>query len=402
MLESGLDGCLALVRAAREQQGAAREQALAALEAAIIDLSAGQQPVITLDLAGYVTGWNRGAEALFGYTETEALGRHALFLDAEDAAAAGMAGLFMQQGGAALEVQCRKKSGEVIRVAMALSMIHDNDNDNDGGGAATGMLVQLSPLADALSAQDKVRLHGRIIEDSDQGVLITDCDERIVSVNGAFTRITGYTAAESIGQTADLLRSGVHDAGLRARVHAALQGLGPWRGEIVGKRKNGAQFPQSVTISVVRNARGDITHSFSLLSDISVHKDAEARMQRMANYDSLTGLPNRSLFSHLVDQMLIEARRARTSGESGESGDCGALMVIEVDRIGAFSDTLGHDIASALLCEIGRRLREALRDADILARTDGSKFAVALPTIEKRQHAGVVARKLLATLPSRF
>ena len=383
MLESKLDGCLALVRTARTHQGAALEQTLSALEAAIIDIGPAQQAVIALDLAGYLTGWNRGAEALFGYTEAEALGRHALFLDAEDADEDGMIELFMQQDGAPVELRRRKQSGEVIRVAMALSMIHD------GGGEAAGMLVQLSPLADPLSAEDKVRLHGRIIEDSDQGVLITDAFERIVSINGAFTRITGYTPAESIGQTPDLLRSGVHDAELHAKVRAAMQGHGPWRGEIVGKRKNGELFPQSVTISVVRDARGDITHTFSLFSDISVHKDAEARMQRMANYDSLTGLPNRSLFSHLVDQMLSEARRAR---------EYGALMVIEVDRIGVVSDTLGHDIASELLCEIGRRFRAALRDADILARIDGSKFAVALPKIEKREHAGIVARKLLATL----
>jgi diguanylate cyclase (GGDEF)-like protein/PAS domain S-box-containing protein len=389
-LSPALAHCLALVRAARSQQGAALQQTLAALEQALGAANAGllpePQPVVALDLAGYLTGWNGGAEALFGYTEAEALGQHALFLEAddgEDANEPGMAELFMQQGGAPVEVRRRKKNGEVIRVAMTLSMIIDD------GGEAVGMLVQLSPLADPLSARDKVRLHGRIIEDSDQGVLITDASERIVSINGAFTRITGYTPAESIGQTPDLLRSGVHDAELHAKVRAAMQGHGPWRGEIVGKRKNGELFPQSVTISVVRDARGDITHTFSLFSDISVHKDAEARMQRMANYDSLTGLPNRSLFSHLVDQMLSEARRA---------SEYGALMVIEVDRIGAVSDTLGHDIASELLCKIGWRFRDALRDADILARIDGSKFAVALPKIEKREHAGIVARKLLATL----
>ena len=400
MVEPDLDQCLALVRAARSQGGAALEQTLAALEqglAVLKEAGAGtpganfavpldQHSIIALDLAGYLTGWNRGAEALFGYTEAEALGRHALFLEADDSVDGDdgdLAGLFMQQVGAPVEVRRRKKNGEVIRVAMTLSMVRDD------AGEAAGMLVQLSPLADPLSAEDKVRLHGRIIEDSDQGVLITDAFERIVSINGAFTRITGYTPGESIGQTPDLLRSGVHDAELHAKVRAAMQGHGPWRGEIVGKRKNGELFPQSVTISVVRDARGDITHTFSLFSDISVHKDAEARMQRMANYDSLTGLPNRSLFSHLVDQMLSEARRAR---------EYGALMVIEVDRIGAVSDTLGHDIASELLCKIGWRFRDALRDADILARIDGSKFAVALPKIEKREHAGIVARKLLATL----
>ncbi|MET0858455.1 MAG: EAL domain-containing protein [Telluria sp.] len=394
MAESALERCMALARAARSLQGVALEATLAELEA-LLTLAQGEareappaaqtfdEAVLALDLAGYLTGWNRGAEELFGYTCEEALGRHALFLEADSGDDPDLADLCVAQGGALVEVSRRKKSGEVIRVAMSLSMIVDD------GGEPAGMRLQMAPLREQLSEQDKVHLHARIIEDSDQGVLITDARERIVSINGAFTRITGYTQAESIGQTPDLLRSGVHDAELRAKVRAAMQGHGPWRGEIVGKRKNGELFPQSVTISVVRDARGEITHTFSLFSDITVHKDAEARMQRMANYDSLTGLPNRSLFNHLVDQMLSEARR---------DNEYGALLVIEVDRIGAVSDTLGHDIASQLLSEIGRAFRMALRDADILARIDGSKFAVALPRIEKREHAGVVAQKLLATL----
>jgi diguanylate cyclase (GGDEF)-like protein/PAS domain S-box-containing protein len=395
MAESALDRCVALARAARSLQGTALAATLAELEAllAIAQVAAGMAPAIAqarvddaelaLDLAGYLTGWNSAAEELFGYTREEALGRHALFLESDSGDDPDLALLCMEQGGALVEVSRRKKSGDVIRVAMSLSMIFDDS------GEAAGMRVQMAPLAEPLTEQDKVHLHARIIEDSDQGVLITDARERIVSINGAFTRITGYTQAESIGQTPDLLRSGVHDAELQTKVRAAMQGHGPWRGEIVGKRKNGELFPQSVTISVVRDAGGEITHTFSLFSDITVHKDAEARMQRMANYDSLTGLPNRSLFNHLVDQMLSEARR---------DNEYGALLVIEVDRIGAVSDTLGHDIASQLLSEIGRGFRLALRDADILARIDGSKFAVALPRIEKREHAGIVAQKLLATL----
>ncbi|MDP3669756.1 MAG: EAL domain-containing protein [Telluria sp.] len=402
MSESALERSLILARAARTLEGDALAQVLARLEAALQQAQAEQhpeaararpagadsfelsdEPVIVLDLAGYLTGWNRAAQALFGYSRAEALGRHVLFLYAEDDDEADIAELFLNQGSALIEARRRKKSGEVIWVRLALSMIHDESNE------PSGMLVHLSPVAEHLSDQDKMHLHARIIEDSDQGVLITDGDERIVSINSAFTRITGYSPAESIGHTPDLLRSGVHDAEFRAKVRAAMQGQGPWRGEIIGKRKNGELFPQSVTISVVRDANGKVTHAFSLFSDISIHKDAEARMQRMANYDSLTGLPNRSLLNHLVGQALTVARR---------SNDHGAVMVFDVNRIGAVSDTLGHDVASELICEIGRLLRLALRDADILARIDGNRFAIALPHIEKREHAAIVAQKLLATL----
>jgi len=402
MSESALERSLILARAARTLEGDALVQALARLEAALQQAQAEQhreaagakpagadsfelsdEPVIVLDLAGYLTGWNRAAQALFGYSRAEALGRHVLFLYAEDDDEADIAELFLNQGSALIEARRRKKNGEVIWVRLALSMIHDESNQ------PSGMLVHLSPAAEHLSDQDKMRLHARIIEDSDQGVLITDGDERIVSINSAFTRITGYSPAESIGHTPDLLRSGVHDAEFRAKVRAAMQGHAPWRGEIIGKRKNGELFPQSVTISVVRDVHGKVTHTFSLFSDISTHKDAEARMQRMANYDSLTGLPNRSLLNHLVGQALTVARR---------SNDHGAVMVFDVNRIGAISDTLGHDVASELICEIGRLLRLALRDADILARIDGNRFAIALPHIEKREHAAIVAQKLLATL----
>jgi diguanylate cyclase (GGDEF)-like protein/PAS domain S-box-containing protein len=402
MTETAYQRCIALTNAARTQQGEELAETLAKLEAvlaeirsmATIGLTTGpaddgpadfdleDDPVIVLDSAGYLTDWNHAAENLFGYTREEAIGQHVLFLYAEDDES-DIAELFLEQGSGLIEVRRRKKSGEVFWVRLALSMIQDDD------GNPTGMMVHVSPMIDYLSEDDKVRLHARIIEDSDQGVLITDAQERIVSINSAFTRITGYSPAESIGQTPDLLRSGVHDAEFRAKVRAAMKGVGPWRGEIIGKRKNGELFPQAVTISVMRNTNGEVTHTFSIFTDITVHKDAEARMQRMANYDSLTGLPNRSLLNHLVTQKLSEARR---------SDEHGALMVIEVTRIGTISDTLGHDVANDLLCEVGKVFRNALRDSDILAHIDGHRFAIALPHIEKREHAAIVAQKLQGQL----
>ena len=408
MAESALERSLLLARAARGLEGEALVQALARLEAALEEVRAAPAvsaaaalrqhgdtfaqaagPVIVLDMAGYLTSWNKGAEAMFGYTAAEAIGQHVLFLytdncdGSDDSGAGGAEELFLDAGADLIEVQRRKKSGEAIWVRMSLSMIHDD------GGEQAGMLVQLSPAIDLLTEAEKTFLHARIIEDSDQGVLITDGRERIVSVNSAFTRITGYTPAEAIGQTPDLLRSGVHDATFRAKVRAAMNGEGSWRGEIIGKRRNGQLFPQSVTISVVRNHEGAITHTFSLFSDISVHKDAEERMERMAHYDSLTGLPNRALFATLLGEALVEARR---------NNQFGGVMVVEVARIGAISDTLGQDVASGLLCEIGRRFRLALRGDDILARIDLNKLAIAVPRIDRREHAAKVAHKLLGVL----
>jgi diguanylate cyclase (GGDEF)-like protein/PAS domain S-box-containing protein len=386
-----LQRCLQLARAAQRADGegeggaslAELEALLTAVCGAAVPAAALESPRISLDLAGYLTSWNDGAEALLGYTAAEAIGRHAFFLDVDQADDFDLARIAMESLGAPVEALRRTKQGKIIRVAMRVSSIED------GAGQVSGMLVEMAPAHVSLSDADKIRLHARIIEDSDQGVVITDAHERIVSSNAAFSRITGYSAAELIGRTPELLRSGVHDAEFRARIRASIAGDSAWRGEIVGKRKNGELFPQSVSISAVRDASGAISHTFSTFSDISEHKDFEARMQKMANYDALTGLPNRSLFNHLVDQMLSEARRAT---------EYGAVMVVEVDRLGAIADSLGHALSVQVLAEVGRRLRGALRDADILACLDGVKFGVALPSIEKREHAGLVAQKLLAAL----
>ncbi len=400
MPDTALKHCLQLVRLVRDLDGAAQLQALSELESTLIQARSrlpqithanGRaldalpeppcEPVITMDLAGYVTGWNAGAERLFGYSEEEAIGQHVLFLYADDDS--NVAELFLEHGTSLIEVRRRKKSGEIFWAGLSLELQHDE------AGNPAGLVAKMSEITERLSAEDKLRLHARIIEDSDQGILITDAQERIVSVNTAFTRITGYSAAEAIGKTPDLLRSGKHNADFRAQVRGAMQGTGPWHGEIFGKRKNGEVFPQSVSISVVRDDTGEITHAFSIFSDISVFKEAEARMQQMANYDGTTGLPNRSLLGQLVGQALTAARRSNKHG---------ALLVIDIDRFTAIYDTLGQEVGDDLLREIGVRFRGVLRDEDVLARIDGGKFAVALFDIQKREHAGIVAQKLLDAL----
>ncbi|MYM40850.1 putative bifunctional diguanylate cyclase/phosphodiesterase [Duganella qianjiadongensis] len=394
-----LERCLALSQRAEQQSGAAQSATLAQLAALLaatrdtfpaVPDSCTDVAIMQLDLVGYITGWNDGAQRLFGYSAAEMQGQHVLLLYPEDDGDGALDELVAQADGSyssAAEVQRRTSSGELIWVKLDLRL------QLDDSGEAVGMEVCARKLDEVLSPADKLTLHARIIEDSDQGVLITDARERIVSINSAFTRITGYPPEEALGKTPDLLRSGVHDAEFRARVRAAMQGAGAWRGEIIGRRKNGELFPQSVTISAVRDMQGKISHTFSLFSDISVHKDAEARMQRMANYDALTGLPNLCLLTQLLGQALTEARRSQEHG---------ALVMIEISRLGAISDTLGHEVSNEVLCEISRRLRQSLREADVLARLDGHKFAVALLHIEKREHAGIVAQKLLSTLAEPF
>jgi len=347
------------------------------------------EPVITMDMAGYITEWNRGAEILFGYAQNEAIGQHILFLYADEPndLNGDVNELFLDHGSSIIEVRRRKKSGEIFRANLSLSHVIDDDN------ISIGMIARLTEVPDRLSAEEKRKLHALIIENSDEGILITDAEERIVSVNMAFTRITGYTASESIGRTPEFLGAGRHEADLHARIGEAMQGSGAWHGEIFSKRKNGEQFPQSVTIGVVRSVDNMITHTYSIFSDISILRAAEQRMQRIANYDSLTGLPNRTLFHQLIEQALLEARR---------KNDHGALMIVNLNRFTSVNDTLGHAAGDELLRQTGQRFRQALRDEDILARIGSDEFVVGLVDIQKKEHAGLVANKLLLALELPF
>ncbi len=408
MINETVSGCLALCQKARSAHGAVQLEVLDALMRSLQALSDEQTstavqaqldaqrvieqmqaPVITMDVAGYVTGWNGGAQRLFGYTADEVMGKNILFLNADDPVNGDncITDMFPQCDGTAVEVRRRKKSGEVVRSDLLLSVLRDE------GGDVLGFVAHFSEIGKRLSSEDKLRMHASIIENSDQGILITDDGDRIVSVNTAFSRITGYSMQEAIGQSIDLLRSGVHDAEFRSQVRAALKGKGPWHGEIIGKRKNGELFPQSVSISVVRNDEGEITHSFSIFSDISVLRASEERLQRLVNYDSLTGLPNRTLFDQLLGQALATARR---------NHDCCVVLAMDLNRFTSIKDTLGNDVADELLRQVAQRWRTVLRDEDVLARVGTAEFVAFLPRIQKREHSGLVSQKLLASLEAPF
>ena len=347
------------------------------------------EPIISMDLTGYLTGWNMGAQILFGYTQQEALGRHFLFLYADDGDPSDnpMPESFLEQGDSYVEVRRRKKSGEVFNAGLSLSVLRDDDDE------AIGIIAHLSEITDRIASQEKLRLHGDIVQNSDQGILITDPVGTIVSVNAAFSRITGYPPEEAIGQTVDLLRSGTHDASFRAQVHSAMAGAGPWQGEITGRRKNGELFPQSVSIYTVRDDKGVVAHAFSIFSDISMLRASEERMWRLANYDSVTGLPNRSLFMQLVEAALNTAHR--------NNRFC-VFLTINLHRFASINDTLGHAVGDEVLRQLSLRFRQALRDEDLLARVDGNEFVAALLSIGLREHGGYVAQKLLSALDAPF
>ena len=367
-------------RAARAEHERQRQRVLQQMQ--ILDHL--QESVITMDLAGFITGWNAGAERLFGYTADEAVGRNVLFLYADpDADEPGLEDLFLEQGGRDMEVRRRRKNGETFWAALQLSVMRDVD------GQPSGLIGYLVDITERRSAADSLRLYHRIFDLSADGILVTDAEQRIIAVNQAFSRITGYAADEAVGREPRRLITETQDEAYYAAIRRQLDADGHWHGEIWDRRKDGTLYPKWNSIGVVRDAGGAVSNYFCIFSDITERKEAEGRIHHLAYYDALTGLPNRSLFNRLLEQGLAESRRAHRHG---------AVLFVDLNRFKPINDTLGHNVGDLVLREVARRLRDGLRDVDVVARLGGDEFVIAVFGDDLREHSARIAERLLDAL----
>ncbi|MGX9079513.1 diguanylate cyclase domain-containing protein, partial [Klebsiella pneumoniae] len=163
-----------------------------------------------------------------------------------------------------------------------------------------------------------------------------------------------------------MLKSGLHDQAFYADMYHALERVGVWRGEVWNKRKNGKLYPQQLMISTLREG-GKISQYIGIFSDLSQTKLAEQKIAAQANYDNLTGLPNRTLFENRLQAALNNQQ---------ETGSQGAVLFLDLDRFKHINDSLGHPIGDLLLKDIAVRLKEQLRDIDTVARLGGDEFII--------------------------
>ena len=234
-----------------------------------------------------------------------------------------------------------------------------------------------------------LRQAAAVFDSTDQGILITDLDGRIVAVNRAYTEITGYTADEVLGRNPSMLKSGRQDPDFYQAMWAALLEHGHWRGEIWNRRKDGGLFPQLLNISTVRDSDGNPRHYVGMMTDITQVKESEANIERLAHYDPLTGLPNRLLTQSLVEHALEQCRR---------TGHGMAVLFLDLDRFKNVNDSLGHPSGDRLLCAIAERLGEGLRADDTLGRLGGDEFLVMLERCDRPEDAGNLAHALIGLL----
>lgn len=239
----------------------------------------------------------------------------------------------------------------------------------------------------------ELRLAASVFHNSIQGVLISDREHRILSVNPAFTEITGYAAEEVVGRTPALLQCDRHDPGFYQAISDALDREGRWVGEVWHRRKDGEAFLTWLTVSLVSDPRGQPAGYVALISDITELRRKDEYIRHLAFHDALTDLPNRALLLDRLGHAMTVAKRER--------GHL-ALLFIDLDHFKEVNDRLGHNVGDALLQEVARRLRATVRASDTVARLGGDEFVVLMETVSGAQDCAVLAGKILGGLCGDF
>lgn len=229
------------------------------------------------------------------------------------------------------------------------------------------------------------RLMGKVFENAHEGVIITAPDTTIISVNRAFTEVTGYQPEEVIGQKPDILRSNQQDSAFYQRMWEELKLSGQWQGEIWNRNRQGDIYLEWLSIAAVRDEQGNISHYIGIFSDITSEKENEERLHYLAHYDQLTNLPNRILFTDRLKHALAMARRARNQV---------AVMFLDLDGFKTINDSLGHTTGDKLLRLVAERLTDCLRESDTVARFGGDEFTIVLPAIDDEESVAKIARKI--------
>jgi diguanylate cyclase (GGDEF)-like protein/PAS domain S-box-containing protein len=289
----------------------------------------------------------------------------------------------MREGSHLFEWRHQRPNGEIWDAEVHLMAFQNGDK--------TLLQFSLQDITARKRSEADLRV-AAVAFDSQEGMIITDGDLKILRINRACCEITGYLAHEAIGQTPRMFSSGRHNTAFYQAMWSSINTIGSWEGELWNRRKNGEVYPEWATISAVKANDGTVSNYVASFIDISSRKTAEAEIKHLAFYDPLTRLPNRRL---LLDR-LRHALQACSRSDSA-----GALFFIDVDNFKTLNDTLGHDKGDLLLESVARRLSAAVREEDTVARLGGDEFVImmeglSLNALEAAAQARVVAEKILA------
>ncbi|HTN93445.1 MAG TPA: EAL domain-containing protein [Gallionella sp.] len=253
--------------------------------------------------------------------------------------------------------------------------------------------VIVNEITERKNIEEELRLYSLVLRNSSEGMIVTDEHNQIIAINPAFTKITGYSFEEVRGKKPNMFKSGRHDQAFYQAMWTEITATGQWQGEIWDKRKNGEIHAKWLTINTIRDSEGMIHRYVALFSDITEKKKSEELIWRQANFDTLTGLPNRDMFRDRLGQEVKKSIRAELPL---------ALLLVDLDQFKEVNDTLGHAVGDMLLIEAAHRISVCVRESDTVARLGGDEFTIVISEITDNAHVEDVAQKIIGRLAEPF
>ena len=281
----------------------------------------------------------------------------------------------------AMEYRLRRHDGEYRWI---LDMGHPFVNLE---GKFAGYLGACFDITEHHRATEQLSLAASVFMHTREGIIISDPNGKIVDVNQAFSEITGYQRDEVIGHNPSLLNAGQQSTEFYQAMWHELSETGQWHGELLNRRKSGECYTELLDISAVHDQNNAVCHYVGIFSDISQQKEHEQHLEKLAHFDSLTGLPNRTLLHDRLYMSIALAARSKTQL---------AVCMLDLDGFKAVNDTYGHAAGDCLLIEFSRRIQRTLRDTDTLSRLGGDEFVILLNDLDNLEQGMDVIRRVLS------
>ncbi|MDO6567168.1 EAL domain-containing protein [Alteromonas sp. 1_MG-2023] len=339
---------------------------------------------ITWDTHLVCTAWNKSAELIFGYTETEAVGKHAydLIVPPELHAEIDEAfELLLKNSGPKRRVNHNVTKMKNIIVCEWYSTPVINLK-----GEVVGLTSLVQDITRNKQLEEKLKLSASVFFHAREGIFITDSNANIIDVNETFVEITGYKREDVLGKKPNMFKSGKQSQEFYRDLWSSVINNGFWAGEIWNKRKNHEIYAQLLTVSAVNDDEGNIKNYIAIFSDISEAKEQQHKLEHMAHYDVLTNLPNRSLLAERLDKALAHCKAEQRYA---------AVALLDLDGFKEINDNFGHGVGDELLVILANRLKGTLRNTDTISRFGGDEFVAVLADLKQTQDFAAIIKNML-------
>lgn len=362
-------------------QRTAAEQALAESEARFRNLFEHNSSVMLLidPASGEIVSANLAAARYYGYEHGRLVGMNISRINTMSPEKVALARRQAQEGQTnTFNFTHRLSSGETRDVEVHSTPVRV--------GGKSLLFSIIHDVTERLRADERLRLAASVFTQAREGIMITDANGRIVEVNDAFSRITGFGRQDVLGANPRILKSGRQSPEFYVEMWNALTEKGHWSGELWNRRKDGQVYAEMTTISAVRDATGATRNFVALFTDITPLKEHQKQLEHIAHFDALTHLPNRVLLADRLRQAMAQSARRNEQL---------AVVYLDLDGFKTVNDSHGHDAGDDLLIAISQRMKHALRDGDTLARIGGDEFVAVLVGLERPEDCEQVLSRLL-------